>query len=456
MTVSPWLEFDAQSPEYVSIRWIMYAGLLGVIGAVIFRIVVERARRLAPSDLDTTAFVTRALGRARPWAIGFATLLLLSSILRLLAQSLSVYGEGWLDAELVSALLRDTEWGRAWMAQLAATLVALGIAVVRPRENGVGGRGPLSPVVGLLATVTLAVSTAASGHPAAAHPLALAMATDTIHVLAAGGWIGTLVFVLLVGLPAASAAAPDSRPRLARELILRFSGIALPCAATIALTGVVSAWIQIRSLPALWTTSYGLLLLIKLAFVVVVAAAGGYNWRVATPRLPESGGIGRMRRVIGTETAFAACVLLVTASLVATPPPADAMTAGEGHEAMTASEQDIAWTTELVERRLRDAGIEVARLPDTGTHIFMSVPPTSYAFADGDELQVFVYPDTASRARDIAKLDTRRVAPPDMMIKRRAQASLLVGGNLAVIVMTNDATRREHIGHALAPLVPPR
>ena len=107
------------------------------------------------------------------------------------------------------------------------------------------------------------------------------------------------------------------------------------------------------------------------------------------------------------------------------------------------------WSTELVEQRLRDGGVAARPLPSTGRHMFMSMPARSYQLEDGDELQLFIYADSTARARDTDRLDTRRVAPPDMMIKWRAQPSLIVDRNLAAIVITNDEARRQRVRDAL-------
>jgi len=122
-----------------------------------------------------------------------------------------------------------------------------------------------------------------------------------------------------------------------------------------------------------------------------------------------------------------------------------------GGRAVTADQPTPAtWTPELVERRLREANIEARPLPPAGRHIFMSIPARSYELAGGDELQIFLYPDSASRAGDTSKLDTRRVAPPNMMIKWRAQPSLVIDGNLAAIIITNDEARRQRVRDALS------
>ena len=109
------------------------------------------------------------------------------------------------------------------------------------------------------------------------------------------------------------------------------------------------------------------------------------------------------------------------------------------------------WSPERVEQRLRDAGVEARPLPSTGPHIFMSIPARRYTLPDNDELQLFIYADSAARAADTDRLDAARVAPPNMMIKWRAQPTLIVDGNMAAIVITNDEARRQRVRGALSP-----
>ena len=127
-----------------------------------------------------------------------------------------------------------------------------------------------------------------------------------------------------------------------------------------------------------------------------------------------------------------------------------------GHEGHAGAVSSPTWTIERLESRLRDAGITAAPRPPTGNHIFMSIPARPYQLDDGDDLQVFIYPDSAKRAGDTDRLDTNRVAPPNMMIKWRARPSLITNDNLAAIVITNDEARRQRVHDALSRPPQPR
>ena len=55
----------------------------------------------------------------------------------------------------------------------------------------------------------------------------------------------------------------------------------------------------------------------------------------------------------------------------------------------------------------------------------------------------------AAHADDPDTLDRRRGAPPNMMLKWRAQPSLSADGNMAAIVITNAEARRQRVHGAL-------
>jgi len=90
-----------------------------------------------------------------------------------------------------------------------------------------------------------------------------------------------------------------------------------------ALTGVFAAWLHLGFSPALWTSDYGRLLLIKLAILAAVAAIGAYNWRRVKPALDDAGGTKRIQRSATMELGVGVLVVIVTAILVATAPPTD-------------------------------------------------------------------------------------------------------------------------------------
>ncbi|MGZ8377293.1 MAG: copper resistance CopC/CopD family protein [Gemmatirosa sp.] len=302
--------FDAESPAYVAVRWLGLVAMLALVGAVGFgRIVVPAASRDAPTAWAAEA--TRGAGAVA--AVG-AALLLGVSLLRLAAQSVALHGAAWSDPARVGAMVGGTTWGTAWLLLVAAAAVALVGALLARRGSSAGW------AVAALGAALAAVATALSGHAAGVPDLAaLAVAVDATHVLGAGGWLGTLLLVVLVGVPVALRQPIATRGGTAATLVRAFSPLALACAGLVAVTGGISAWLHLGGLDALWGTAYGRTLLVKLALLAPVAALGAYHWRRVRPTLGDEGGARRLRRTSTIELAIGAAVLATTAVLVATP-----------------------------------------------------------------------------------------------------------------------------------------
>ncbi len=142
-------------------------------------------------------------------------------------------------------------------------------------------------------------------------------------MLGAGGWLGSLLVLLVAGIPAARQLGEGRRGVGVAALVRAFSPTALLFAGILVATGVFASWLHLGSISNLWQSEYGRTLLLKLGIFVLVFGTGAYNFRRVLPVLGEDAGTRRLRRSAGFELAVGAVVLLVTAILVATSPPAD-------------------------------------------------------------------------------------------------------------------------------------
>ncbi len=213
--------------------------------------------------------------------------------------------------ESVSAVL-DTRFGQmwAWRAWIALTLAVLALFARRGHEL---------PLPSTIVAAMLAVTPAAAGHASVAGG-PLPFVSDVAHVLAAGVWAGGLAFLV-----AALVLARTDRWRLAPRAIPRFSSLAVVALGILVVAGLANAYFEVREWRGLWETTYGLLLVAKLALVLPVIALGAYNNRFAVRRLREGSASPRdQRRFLHTAAAELALLLLVvgvTAVLVDQPPP---------------------------------------------------------------------------------------------------------------------------------------
>ena len=301
--------FDVDSPAYVAIRAVMYLSALTVIGACAFVLLIAtRVAHLSGSYLEVSAVVpaTRRLARWATVVLAFAMLA------RLLAQGFML-GEG--ETVILVPLLTDSIWGWGWLAGAGATLVIAGALIVK------SGRRKTWRVAAV-GTMVLALSFSITGHAVAVHSnLVVRVLFDAIHVMAAGGWLGTLFIVSTIGLRTVLMLPIEKRGHAAAELINAFSTFALTCVATLLVTGLFAAWSELPTVSALWQTSYGSALYRKLVFIGFTGLVGIYNWRFVKPRLTNPATISTLRKSAAVELTIGLVVVALTAILVGTSPP---------------------------------------------------------------------------------------------------------------------------------------
>jgi copper transport protein len=109
----------------------------------------------------------------------------------------------------------------------------------------------------------LVATTGMSSHAAETSMPAVSQIADLVHLVGMSTWIGGLVLLLLGVLP-------RRRPDELAAVMPKYSTLALTSVVAIAAAGTVLAWQLIGSVGDLFTTSYGRLLLVKLAVVVLV------------------------------------------------------------------------------------------------------------------------------------------------------------------------------------------
>jgi putative copper export protein len=128
--------------------------------------------------------------------------------------------------------------------------------------------------------------------------------------------------ILLVGIGAA-AKAPGSVSIGSRvaTLVNAFSSLALVCGGAVVATGIATALLHVSPISRLWTSTYGMTLIVKLALVSLLFSLGAWNWRRVKPNLGGDEGVVALRFSAKLELIASVLVLAVTAFLVALPLP---------------------------------------------------------------------------------------------------------------------------------------
>ncbi|MFL6116478.1 MAG: copper resistance D family protein, partial [Catenulispora sp.] len=225
---------------------------------------------------------------------------------------------GIFDVSAVNQLLDGKQGAeltaRALLWVAAGAVLAMLLQRSERTARSAGWRIGLAAVgFGLLRT------TGMPGHDDTAHPLAGAIA-DTVHLTGVALWIGGLA-VLLIGV------LPRRRPEELSVVVARYSNLALVSVTTIIAAGVVLAWHLVGSFHALFGTSYGHLLLIKVGIVTAVLMLAQHSKSWVRHRLDiavlldgDRATVRPFLYSVAAETGLAMAILIAAGVLVTSSP----------------------------------------------------------------------------------------------------------------------------------------
>ena len=263
-----------------------------------------------------------------PWPLLMtsAAAVLIACVLGFLAQTVVLAGsvQDALQPDALSAAATGMSFGKSSLVRAAvAGLFVIAFAFIRPGRGAWG----LAAVAG----GTICASFAWMGHGGATPGAAglLHAASDILHTLAAGVWIGAL-FVFLILLATDGRQPADARTSL-HAALQGFSGIGAGVVAVLVATGLINGWfvVGLEGLPRLLTTPYGQLLSLKLVLFLVMLGLAAANRFHLTPRLGQAlaGGspspptIVALRRSLVWETGVSIAVIALVAWFGTLAPP---------------------------------------------------------------------------------------------------------------------------------------
>ncbi|MBH0777146.1 copper resistance CopC/CopD family protein [Nocardia bovistercoris] len=326
-----------------------YLGIAAAVGAPLI------ARSVWPAGI-------RAAALGRLVRVGAVTVAV-TAVLTFLAVPARLAGAaGWGDPEVWWQAAGSTLGAAALVRAVAAGI----IAVVGERLRDVGG-GASWGVGG----VVVVVSTAVAGHAAAGADRPIAVVSTVIHLTAMAVWIGGLLVALLLR------RHPDRA-----GILTRFGRYAAASIVALAVTGAYQTWRSVTPVQALWTTSWGRLLLLKLVVVFAVLGVA-----VAVRAAVRRSGDGT--RLLRVEVALQVAVVTVTAILVGVTPARDSydppvtMVADLGPVRADVSVDGAGAGDQEITVRLRDgsgAAIGAARVSGQLTRADADAGPIDIAF----------------------------------------------------------------------------
>jgi copper transport protein len=224
----------------------------------------------------------------------------------------------WRWTEIRQVLLLD--FGRQWAAKaLLWILAGVVLADLLRRCEHAATSLAWRVGAGTIALGTLRVI-GLTGHSRDTAHRAVSQLADLVHLTAMSLWIGGLA-VLLFGV------LPRRRPAELREVVPRYSTLAMLCVLCVIASGMVLAWQVLGGLGALVHTTYGHVLITKLLLLAAVLAAAWCSKTWVAHRLDFAVVLRGDRAVVrpfvysvAAETALVLLVLIAASLLVTANP----------------------------------------------------------------------------------------------------------------------------------------
>jgi copper transport protein len=320
----PHVSQSATSTPLLLARWAVFLTVMSAIGLFMLRMLIARplVRRVEGTSL-------RALSRS----------FVIASLLGLLA--LPVYLEEstavdslrsfWSFGALMP-LWRTTAFGRGYLKmELCFALFCLAAWVAlwadRPREKRRTIASLLALSGALAAAAAVLVFPGAAGHAAQTSPRGLTVSLDWLHLVCGSVWLGGLLGMLVLwrSLPGAQ--------RVAGLVVAvpRFSNTAFVTVLLLLGTGIGETVVHLPVVQALWQTSYGKVILIKIGLLAATLPLAAANLLRSKPGLlaATAPALGErparlLRRLVSGEALLIAGAVFAAALLssLAPPPPA--------------------------------------------------------------------------------------------------------------------------------------
>jgi len=315
-----------------------FPGLVGqtvVLGGIIASIAIWSTRQTRFGDqigLIQDSFKTRFSK-----IIGFGVIAVFASNFIMLAV------QTW-RLEVAPFDVIQTTFGTTWLTRMILTIIMIGIWFWIERKNKMSIKAQIPMLVVALILIS---TTTMMGHGASTE-MAPPIILDYVHNLLASIWIGGVVFLGFVILPAITKLDYDVRDKITATIIPRFSGIIIIALGILIITGPTLLWFLDSNVNSLTESTYGKLIIAKIVIASMMICFGGfYQIRLvsqAKTNLKSSGVYKKLQKPLKFEAGLGIALLAVVALLVNSSLPAgeiqtaDALQSNYGFDGILFSE----------------------------------------------------------------------------------------------------------------------
>jgi copper transport protein len=221
-------------------------------------------------------------------------LLLLANAGVLYGQALTIGGNvaNAFSFPLLASLITSGRFGAYWIMRMIVVVLALRLSLYqlqlyRSRRSLPHLGNPILPWINLLLGLALFISITMSSHASAVvgNTGVLALVVDWLHLVAAALWVGGMLYIATSYLPVLHGSPVAERARSLVTLLPYYSPWALAGVVLMAVTGPLSATIELNSWEQLFATAYGRTLVVKVLLVGALLLTSAIHVFLLRPRL---------------------------------------------------------------------------------------------------------------------------------------------------------------------------
>lgn len=297
-----------------------FPGLVGqvvVLGSVLSSLIIWRSLKGKKSMGENSEELQKRHSHLFLKIVGIGLLLVLASNIMMLAvQAIT------LQTTVLKVI--QTGFGTTWLVRMIFTIILLIIWFWAERKIIIG---KVQQLVILGFSLALISTTTMLGHGTASmHEPAIVL--DYAMNLLAAVWIGGVIYAAFVMIPSFSKLEADKKEQLSLLIIPKISSMVIIAVGILIITGPTLLWFLESNVGLLYDSTYGKLILAKIALGSIMVAIGGYNqFRIQKPaeKNLESGTIfvyNKFRKSLKIESVVGIVLLGIVALLTNSSLPA--------------------------------------------------------------------------------------------------------------------------------------
>ncbi len=297
-----------------------FPGLVGqvvVLGSVLSSLLIWRSLKTKKSIRENFEELQKKHSSLFLKITGIGLLLVLASnIIMLAVQAITL--------QTTAIEVIQTGFGTTWLVRMILTMILLAIWFWAEKKVIIG---KIQQLLILGFSLALISTTTMLGHGTASmHQPAIIL--DYAHNLLASVWIGGVIYAAFVMIPSFSKLEPNKKEQFSLLVIPKISSMIIIAVGILIITGPTLLWFLESNVGLLYDSTYGKLILAKIALGIIMVAIGGYNqFRIQKPaeKNLESGNIfvyNKFRRTLKIESVVGIVLLGVVALLANSSLPA--------------------------------------------------------------------------------------------------------------------------------------